>query len=542
LHVRTLFGHCAVVQTSKQAIRRELDPNTLRDAIVARLPHRSKSSGRLQLPAIPALLDHYTSLLIELFAGLGYRFSADERRELRSRLNDALAQGFAASAFSKINIRYGSATPPDTGMNYEIESAVITVEDEYEDWTRSREPPLFGAHPDAKVMSLAHALSHNAATSSVRVLDVGAGTGRNTLPLARAGFQADAAELAPSLAALLRKELQDAGLQAQVFEGDALDPSLPIPAGAYQLVVLAEVVASHFRDVEQVRKLFERAASWIAPGGLLLFSAFVATDGYEPDVLAKQASQAFWSCLFTRAELTEALRGQPFELLSDESCYAFERNHLAKQDWPPTGWFERWSRGHDLFELSGSRPPHELRWLTYRRTAEAPSQVAARVGVVVHVDAPREHVFRAALDPSQAKQYFRALLPLPGIVEREPFAAHSGGAAQPGATRKNSWTDGSATHDELIALDEPLRLAYRWQNTLQGPLSWLFRSATSDWMFVPTEKGTSIYWSYRIEPRYRLLQQPLKNIVHGAFGRWMRSSLQALKTAVEREHGANGKS
>jgi len=514
---------------TKTAARRELDPNTLRNAIVARLPHRSQSSGSLQLPAIPALLDHYTSLLIELFAGLGYRFSDEERAELRGRLQGALDNGFAASAFSKVNIRYASATPPDTGMNYEIEPAVITVEDEYADWTRSREPPLFGAHPDAKVMSLAHALQANRG-DAIAVLDVGAGTGRNTLPLAKAGFRVDAAELAPSLAELLRKELEGAGVQAQVFEGDALDPSLPIPQGAYQLVVLAEVVASHFRDVEQVRKLFERAASWLAPGGLLLFSAFVATDGYEPDSLAKQASQAFWSCLFTRAELDEALKGQPFERISDESCYVFERNHLSKQHWPPTGWFERWSRGHDLFELSSSRPPHELRWLTYRRTAGVPgSQAQPSVTVVTHVRASREEVFRAITDPEQAKRFFRPLLPLPGIVKREAFAADS----SEGAARKTHWSDGSVTTDQLIASEPALRHAYRWNNTLQGPLAWLFRSAISDWLITPTEQGSSVYWTYRFEPKHRLLA-PTMNIVQGAFDRWMRASTQALKKALDR--------
>jgi SAM-dependent methyltransferase len=511
---------------TKTAVQRELDPNTLRAAIVARLPHRSQSSGTLQLPAIPALLDHYTSLLIELFAGLGYRFSQEERADLRARLQGALDNGFAASAFSKVNISYASATPPDTGMNYEITPAVITVEDEYADWTRSRQPPLFGAHPDAKVMSLAHGLQQNQ-SAAIAVLDVGAGTGRNTLPLAKAGFRVDAAELAPSLAALLRTELQDAGVQAQVFEGDALDPSLPIPRGAYQLVVLAEVVASHFRDVDQVRSLFERAASWLAPGGLLLFSAFVASDGYEPDSLAKQASQAFWSCLFTRAELEQALSGQPFERISDESCYVFERSHLSKQQWPPTGWFEQWSRGHDLFELAGKRPPHELRWLTYRRTEGVPhSQAHPAITVVTHVRAPHDEVFRAVTDPAQAKRFFRPLLPLPGVVKREAFAADGG-------ARKTHWSDGSVTTDELIISAPPVRHAYRWSNTLQGPLSWLFRSAISDWLITPTEQGTSVYWTYRFEPRHRLLA-PAMNIVQVAFDRWMRASTQALKKALER--------
>jgi SAM-dependent methyltransferase len=523
------LGDGAAVQTTKPAVRRELDPHTLRDAIVARLPHRSQSSGELQLPAIPALLDHYSSLLVELFAGLGYPFSASEREQLRSLLSAALQEGFSVSAFSKVNIRYRSATAPDTGMNYEIEAAVVTVEDEYQDWTRSRQPPLFGAHADAKVMSLAHALGDPA---SVAVLDVGAGTGRNTLPLAAAGFRVDAVELAPSLASVLRTELQNAGVQAAVFEGDALDPSLPIPQAAYQLVVLAEVVASHFRDGAQVRSLFERAASWLAPGGLLLFSAFVAADGYEPDLLAKQASQAFWSCLFTRGELEQALRGQLFERLSDESCYAFERKHLAPAAWPPTGWFERWSRGHDLFELSASRPPHELRWLVYRRLAEPVARALPEVTAVTHVRAPREQVFETATDPSQASRWFRPLLPLPGLQKCEPFAVDGGRTV-----RTSVWTDGSVTHEQLIAEQAPLRHAYRWSNTLLGPLAWLFRSATSDWTFTPTESGTSIYWMYRFEPRHRLLA-PVMNIIQGAFERWMRASLANLKRALENEKDA----
>ena len=137
---------------------RELDPNTLRDAIISRLPHRSHSEARLRLPAIPALLEHYTQLLTTLFAGLGNTFSADDTARLRKVLERELRGGFDASPFSKILITFHSETPPETGIHYEIQHEVITLEDEYEEWVRSRKPPLFGAHPDAKLMSLAHAL------------------------------------------------------------------------------------------------------------------------------------------------------------------------------------------------------------------------------------------------------------------------------------------------------------------------------------------------------------------------------------------------
>lgn len=513
---------------SNRAPARELDPSALRDAIIARLPHRSHSEAKLRLPAIPALLDHYTQLLTALFAGLGNTFSAEETAQLREHLERELRAGFDASPFSKLLISFRSETPPEIGVQYEVQHEVITLTDEYDEWVRSRTPPLFGAHPDAKLVSLARALG---APNEVCVLDVGAGTGRNTLPLAREGFRIDAVELAPSLAELLRKELAQHGVKARVFEGDALDPRLGVPAQAYRLVVLAEVVASHFRSTAQLRQLFERAADWLVPGGLLAFSAFIASDEYEPDLLAKQASQVFWSCLFTRRELQDAIRDLPFERISDESCYAFEHKHLAAQDWPPTGWFAQWSRGHDLFALPLGKPPHELRWLVYRRT-DGRSQLDGKAydaTAIKQIRAPRERVFEAIRDAERAARWFQPFTPIPGIAECEPFAS-----SQPGARRRVRWTDGSVTHDELLASEPPLRLGYAWANTLKGPLALLFRRAESDWTLAPTPTGTSVYWTHRFEPRHRMLA-PLIRIVQAGFQRWMRASLERLSAALESE-------
>lgn len=594
---------------------RELDPNTLRGAIIARLPHRSHNEGKLRLPAVPARLDQYTQLLTTMFAGLGNTFSADDTTQLRKALEQELRtssdgspaskilisfhsetppetgihyeirsdehtrseanlrlptipalsdhytqllttlfaglgttfsagdtarlrnvlerelrSGFEASPYSKILISFQSETPPKTGIHYEIKHEVITLEDEYEEWVRSRKPPLFGAHPDAKLMSLAHALGK---PGEVAVLDVGAGTGRNTLPLAREAFRIDAVEIAPSLAKVLRADLAKKRVDARVFEGDALDPALPVPAQSYQLVVLAEVVASHFRSVAQLRQLFERAAEWLVPGGLLAFSGFIATDDYEPDLLAKQASQVFWSCLFTRRELEQASLGLPFERVSDESCYAFEHKHLASNAWPPTGWFARWARGHDLFELPAGKPPHELRWLVYRRTDGLPSATTKPYDAPAskHISAPRERVFDAIRDPERAARWFQPLLPVPGIASCEPFES-----SQPGTRRRVTWTDHSVTYDELIASEAPFRLRYAWRSTLKGPLKWLFRRADSDWMLTPTSSGTSVYWTYRFEARSRLLA-PLMRIVQAGFQRWMRASLERLQVSLEAEGG-----
>jgi len=41
---------------------------------------------------------------------------------------------------------------------------------------------------------------------------------------------------------------------------------------------------------------------------------------------------------------------------------------LAEEAWPPTGWYDDWSQGLDVYALPAGKAPMELRWLTFRRT------------------------------------------------------------------------------------------------------------------------------------------------------------------------------
>jgi SAM-dependent methyltransferase len=345
-------------------VERETDPRTLLLAMVRKLPAHLAASGQLVLPALPSFLDLYTESLTAIFASLGRVFSPSEVEHLRSVLKKELDAAYAESPFSKVVVDYRTELPASTAMRYMMARRIVSLDEEYAEWVRSRKPPLFGAHADAKVLALARTLGEPA---SVAVLDVGAGDGRNTIPLAQLGFATDAVELAPTLAAVLRKELQKTRVNARVFEGDALDPKLGIPSRHYRLIVLAEVVASHFKSVAQLRTLFERAADWLAPGGLLLFSAFVAVDGYEPDSLQRELAEVALCCIFTKKEIDTASEGLPFAKVSDESTHDYEHEHLDKSAWPPTGWFVEWSRGRDLFDVAPEKSPLELRWLVYRR-------------------------------------------------------------------------------------------------------------------------------------------------------------------------------
>jgi SAM-dependent methyltransferase len=350
--------------STKQRPARETNQAVVRQAMLRRLPRRLGAKGQMVLPAAPALLDHYTDTLHQAFAALGRVFTESEREHLRGVLEKKLSEAFTASPYSRLVVRYETDEPPQTSLTYNVAIASSSVKDEYENWIKTRTPPYFGAHPDAKIMEAARSLG---APAEVPVLDVGAGSGRNTLPLAREGFPVDAVELTPGLAEILRADAAKESLPVRVFEGDALAGQIELAEGHYRLFCMAEVIASHIRTVAEVRTLFEAAAAALAPGGLLVFNAFLPKEGYRPEAMARELAQVFWCNLFTRADFTTAAQGLPFELVSDESTHDFEQEHQPQDGWPPTGWFVDWASGLDLFDLPRGRAPIDLRWLAYRR-------------------------------------------------------------------------------------------------------------------------------------------------------------------------------
>ena len=343
---------------------RETSAPAVKVALLRKLARLTDAAGEIRLPCAPSMADEHAKTLNAIFEQLGRGFSPAEMTQLKANLVKELTLGFQKSQYSKLVVTYNTEPHPHPGIQYRITTAVSTVGDEYERWVATRDPPLFGKHPDAKVMRLAAELG---APAEVPILDVGAGTGRNTLPLARLGYPTEAVEIAPALAAELRTLVKAEKLPVGVFEGDILDPVLVLPEAKYKLIVLAEVVASHFRDENQLRGLAARSADLLAPGGLLLFSAFTSLDGYKPELIAREMSQVTWCTIFTRGDIERSFQGLPLEHVSEESVHDYEHEHLPAEAWPPTGWFANWTQGADLFDLPPGRAPLELRWFTYRR-------------------------------------------------------------------------------------------------------------------------------------------------------------------------------
>ncbi len=336
------------------------DPAQLRHSIVRQLYRRSGATGQIQLPAVPGLIDEYVTMCDTIFAGVGRKFTAEELAHLRELLADQVAQAYAASPRSMITISYNA--PSSQLLNYHIKPEWWTIEGAYENWIGIRQPPYFGTEPDARVVALAGDAADPAA---FRILDVGAGTGRNALGLARRGHPVDAVELTPKFADIVSTEATREGLDVRVIQRDVF-ATLDDLRRDYQLILVSEVV-SDFRTKQQLRGLFELAAHCLAPDGRLVFNIFLANGDYVPDDATRELGQQSYTSMFTRDEVASALEGLPLTLLSDDSVHDYEKQNLPDGAWPPTNWYPNWTAGQDVFDLAREFVPIDMRWLVYGR-------------------------------------------------------------------------------------------------------------------------------------------------------------------------------
>lgn len=341
--------------------RRTFDPAAVRQAMARRLYRRAVVSGQISLPAVPALIDEYVSMCEEIFAAVGRRFSPEQLDDARAGLQSQLDIAFAASQRSSIVISFDA--PVGTTLNYNIKPEWWSIEATYDHWVATREPPLFGTEPDARVWNLA---SEAADPRTFRVLDIGAGTGRNALALARRGHPVDVVEMTPKFASMIRAEANRELLSVRVIERDVF-ATMDDLRDDYQLILLSEVV-SDFRTVAQVRGVFELAARCLAPGGRLVFNTFLAKGGYVPDDAARQLGQQVYTSIFTYDEIAGAAAQLPLAQISDDSVLDYEKAHLPADAWPPTGWYVDWITGRDTFDVPIEQSPIELRWLVYEKT------------------------------------------------------------------------------------------------------------------------------------------------------------------------------
>ena len=341
---------------------RSFSLSTLGEAVVRRLYRRAVVTTQITVPAVPSMIDEYLKMCDNVFAVAGVQYTAEQAAQLKTVLEAELAKAYTASSRSNIVISFHA--PFGISMNYRVTTESVTLGGAYDGWVSTRgEGPLFGTEPDARVWALSGEVADPQAHP---VLDIGAGTGRNALALARRGHPVDAVEMSPKFADIIRTGAARESLQVRVMDGDVFETMDGVRRD-YWLIILAEVVPD-FRSTGELRGIFELASDCLAPGGRLVFNAFLARQGYTPDDAARELGQQCNTMIFTRDELSAASSQLPVERVADDSAYEYEKAHLPDGAWPPTEWFDGWASGLDVFDVEREESPIELRWLVYQKT------------------------------------------------------------------------------------------------------------------------------------------------------------------------------
>lgn len=341
---------------------RERRATALREAMLRRIGLRATLNAKLTVPAVPGLVEHYVELVARALLALGRPLNATRREILVASIREAVAESWRVSPHGSIVLRIEADGSGHGTFGADVVPSPSSLEQQYDLWIATREPPFFGTFPDARLM---HLLATLGPPASLRVLDVGAGTGRNTLALAQEGCQVSFIEPTEAFARDVLAGAADGDLPIDRLSIDFLAPGPPL-VGVYDVLLLSEVT-SHFRSRADLERLFSRATEAVRPGGYLLCNVFLATGGYEPDDLVREIAQSAWSTVFTRDDLRAASAGAPFVLVSDEPVKAYEQAHLPEEGWPPRTWYAEWTTGRDIFDLPEDRSPVEMRWLVYRR-------------------------------------------------------------------------------------------------------------------------------------------------------------------------------
>ncbi|WP_417309052.1 class I SAM-dependent methyltransferase [Devosia sp.] len=109
-----------------------------------------------------------------------------------------------------------------------------------------------------------------------RVLDLACGTRRFTLPLAQAGLDVTAGDLSVPMLERARAEARATGVAIDFHQLDMRDFSLE---GRFESIILAANSILHLHSPDDFAGFFSSVSRHLAPGGQLIFDAFVPSVG-----------------------------------------------------------------------------------------------------------------------------------------------------------------------------------------------------------------------------------------------------------------------
>ncbi len=135
-------------------------------------------------------------------------------------------------------------------------------------------------------------VDHTEQLKNGTVLDLGAGSGRNSFYLAEQGFQVTAVEKNPDAVARLRTVAKARDLDIQIVQSDLLDYQ---PRRKFDWIICTMVL--HFLEDDQVAAAIKTIQSLTAPGGWNLITNHSVKNkaGRRPHLFSEQELKEFYA-------------------------------------------------------------------------------------------------------------------------------------------------------------------------------------------------------------------------------------------------------
>ena len=335
----------------------------LKESMARRLYRRSVARGEITLPAVPGMVDEYVKMCDHPVCGCRQKIHCRTTRSGQDGARGTAGRGFCE--ISTVDHRHLLRRAHRHGAELSRQSPMVDGRG------RLRE---LDQHPRAATVRhrtrcpCVGVGDRSSRSRWYRVLDIGAGTGRNALALARRGHPVDVVEMTPKFAEMIRGDAERESLDVRVIQRDVF-ATMDDLRRDYQLILLSEVV-SDFRTTQQLRAYSNSPASAWPPAAVWCSTPSWHAKATRPTRCCVELGQQMYTSIFTRQEMSAAASGLPLQLVADDSVYEYERAHLPEGAWPPTSWYAEWVSGRDVFDLPREECPIEMRWLVFQKLPE----------------------------------------------------------------------------------------------------------------------------------------------------------------------------
>ncbi|UJF16312.1 methyltransferase domain-containing protein [Jeotgalibaca sp. MA1X17-3] len=163
--------------------------------------------------------------------------------------------------------------------------------------------------------------------SGTDILELAAGTGRITIPLAKRGFQVSAVDISPAMIQILEEKHSEENIKT--FIGDMKNIQLD---QTFDLIYLVFNGITYLKDLNEQVDCFKNAARHLKPGGLFLIETFLPKlDKIIMDQTAPYALEEEYIGFDKYDLINQTLTSYQFDL-SGERINKFQTKH--RYVWP----------------------------------------------------------------------------------------------------------------------------------------------------------------------------------------------------------------